>query len=122
MTEVASYFFVEVWIIVEKLYLCGLKKETMKNTSSYHASAAMSNLWAYLQGLSLSLEDRHWLADKLLEKKEKKAKKAKKELVFPHIDADFKMSPELQEMVLGPVPEGFDIDKELEQMWEERAK
>ena len=94
----------------------------MKNTSSYHASAAMSNLWAYLQGLSLSLEDRHWLADKLLEKKEKKAKKAKKELVFPHIDADFKISPELQEMVLGPVPEGFDIDKELEQMWEERAK
>ena len=57
----------------------------MKNTSTYHASAAMSNLWAYLQGLSLSLEDRHWLADKLLEKKEKKAKK---ELVFPHIDEE----------------------------------
>ena len=91
----------------------------MKNTSTYQASAAMSNLWSYLQGLSLSSEDRHWLADKLLEKKEKKAKK---ELVFPHIDADFNMSPELQEMVLGPVPEGFDIDKELEQMWEERAK
>lgn len=91
----------------------------MKNTSTYQASAAMSNLWTYLQGLSLSSEERHWLADKLLEKK---GKKVKKELVFPHIDADFKLSTELQEMVLGPVPEGFDIDKELEQMWEERAK
>ena len=72
-----------------------------------------------MQGLSLSSEDRHWLADKLLEKKEKKETK---ELVFPHIEDDFKLSPKLQEMVLGPVPDGFDIDKELEQMWEERAK
>jgi hypothetical protein len=91
----------------------------MKNTSSYKASAAMSNLWSYLQGLSLSSEDRHWLADKLLEKKEKKTKK---ELVFPHIDADFKPSPELLAMSCGPLPEGFDVDKELDNMWEEWAK
>lgn len=94
----------------------------MGNTSTYQASAAMGNLWNYLQGLSLSFEDRHWLADKLLENKENKHKKHSKELVFPHIDDNMEPSPELLAMVLGPVPDDFDIDKELELMWEERAK
>ena len=100
----------------------GKKNNTMGKTSTYQASAAMSNLWNYLRGLSLSYEDRHWLADKLIENTENKGEKRKKELVFPHISEDLKPSPELMAMVLGPVPEGFDIDKELEQMWEERAK
>lgn len=94
----------------------------MGKTSTYQASAAMSNLWNYLRGLSLSYEDRPWLADKLIENTEKKERNGKKELVFPHISEDLQPSPELMAMVLGPVPEGFDIDKELEQMWEERAK
>lgn len=100
----------------------GKKNNTMGKTSTYQASAAMSNLWNYLRGLSLSYEDRHWLADKLIENTEKKERNGKKELVFPHISEDLQPSPELMAMVLGPVPEGFDIDKELEQMWEERAK
>ena len=29
-------------------------------------SFALNNLWAYLQGLSLSQSDREWLADKLI--------------------------------------------------------
>ena len=55
----------------------------MGNSSTYHASAAMSNLWNCLQGLSLSLEDRHWLADKLTENTKKIEKK--KKLVFSRI-------------------------------------
>ena len=31
------------------------------------STAALNNLWIYLQGLSLSQHDRNWLADKLLE-------------------------------------------------------
>ena len=102
--------------------ICQLKKiYDMDKTSTYQASAAMGNLWNYLRGLSLSFEDRHWLADKLLENQENKHKKHSQELVFPHID-DNMDSPELLAMVLGPVPDGFDIDKELELMWKERAK
>ena len=32
---------------------------------------ALNNLWAYLQGLSLSQSDREWLANKLIMPKEK---------------------------------------------------
>ena len=34
-------------------------------------SFALNNLWAYLQGLSLSQSDREWLANKLIMPKEK---------------------------------------------------
>lgn len=94
----------------------------MGNTSTYQASAAMGNLWNYLQGLALSYDERHWLADKLLEVKEEKSKKLKKELVFPHIPEDFKPSPEILAMSCGSLPEGFDVEKELDNMWEEWAK
>ncbi|MBR4535555.1 MAG: hypothetical protein IKO62_02725 [Bacteroidales bacterium] len=36
------------------------------NATTY-SSSAMSNLWNYLQGLSLSTSDRRWLADRLIE-------------------------------------------------------
>lgn len=94
----------------------------MSNTSTYQASAAMGNLWNYLQGLALSYDDRHWLADKLLENNKKKTRKSSKKLVFPHIGDNMEPSAELLDKVLGPVPDGFDIDKELSLMWEERAK
>ena len=94
----------------------------MGNTSTYQASAAMGNLWNYLQGLALSYDDRQWLADKLLAVKEEKTKKPKKKLVFPRIGDNMEPSAELLDKVLGPVPDSFDIDKELSLMWEERAK
>lgn len=94
----------------------------MNNTPSYQVSAAMGNLWNYLQGLSLSTADRYWLAEKLLGEKSKTSKKTKKELVFPHMGEDFKPSPELLAMSCGPLPEGFDVDKELDNMWEEWAR
>ena len=92
------------------------------STSTY-SNSAMNNLWNYIQGLSLSASDRQWLADRLTEYPEgKRTAKSEKELVFPHINDDFVPSEELLSMVLGPLPEGFDIDKELNLMWEERAK
>ena len=92
------------------------------STATY-SNPAMNNLWNYIQGLSLSASDRQWLADKLVENTdEHHTAKSEKELVFPHIDDGFVPSESLLSMVLGPLPEGFDIDKELELMWEERAK
>ena len=37
-------------------------------------SFALNNLWTYLQGLSLSQEDREWLANKLIMPKESELK------------------------------------------------
>ena len=91
----------------------------MGSTSTYKAFAAMGNLWNYLQGLALSYDERRWLADTLLEVKEEKTKK---KLVFPRIGDNMEPSAELLDKVLGSVPDGFDIDKELSLMWEERAK
>ena len=83
----------------------------------------MNNLWNYIQGLSLSASDRQWLADRLVEVSEvKQVAKSEKELVFPHFDDRFVPSESLLSLVLGPLPEGFDIDKELDLMWEERAQ
>jgi len=36
-------------------------------------TSALNNLWTYLQGLSLSKDDREWLANKLIMPKEKTA-------------------------------------------------
>ena len=92
------------------------------STATY-SNPAMNNLWNYIQGLSLSTSDRQWLADRLVEKTdEQQTAKSEKELVFPHFNDGLVPSEGLLSMVLGPLPEGFDIDKELELMWEERAK
>lgn len=40
-------------------------------------TAALNNLWTYLQGLSLSQKDRNWLAGKLIEPTADNAKTAK---------------------------------------------
>lgn len=92
----------------------------MMNTATCNGSIA--DLWHYLQGLSLSPADSQWLADKLVQNTKKEETPAAKELVFPHIDDDFKPSEAVLARVLGPVPEGLDIDKELELMWEDWAK
>lgn len=81
----------------------------------------MGNLWNYLQGLALSYDDRHWLADKLLENNKRKTRKSSKKLVFPHIPEDYSISPEIRKMSC-KLPESFDVEKELDNMWEEWAK
>lgn len=85
-------------------------------------SAAMNNLWNYIQGLSLSSSDQKWLGARLIAASESVPSKSIDKLVFPKIGKDFKPSAEILSHSLGPLPEGFDIDKELDTMWEELAK
>lgn len=42
------------------------------------STAALNNLWAYIQGLSLSYSDRQWLAEHLLEPEEIERAKQRK--------------------------------------------
>lgn len=42
------------------------------------STAALNNLWAYIQGLSLSYSDRQWLAEHLLEPEEIEQAKQRK--------------------------------------------
>ena len=51
---------------------------------------------------------------------EKKHQKA--ELVFPQKPKEYKPSAKVMAMTCGPFPKGFEVDKELELMWEERAQ
>ena len=44
---------------------------------------ALNNLWAYLQGLSLSQSDREWLAKKLIMPKEKEDELSAEEPLLP---------------------------------------
>ena len=86
-------------------------------------TVSLNHLWSYLQGLSLTASNQRWLANHLMEAAESAENKGqKKELVFPKIPKDYKPSPKVLAMTCGPLPKGFDLDKELDEMWEERAK
>ena len=87
-------------------------------------AVSMNNLWNYLQGLSLTANNQRWLAERLLESSEKENSidGMPKKLVFPKIEKDFKVSQEVLDMVCGTLPEDFDLDKEMEVMWEEMAQ
>ena len=102
------------------IYLCGENyRKNKMNTLS------LSNLWNYLQGLSLTASNQRWLAEKLLESSEKQKVDEialKKKLVFPKIGKDFMVSQEVLDMVCGALPEDFDFDKETEMMWEALAQ
>lgn len=54
-------------------------------------SFALNNLWAYLQGLSLSQSDREWLADKLIMPKGKNNEfpAEKRQIPFPNFSGAF---------------------------------
>ena len=86
---------------------------------------SMNNMWNYLQGLSLTASNQRWLAERLLESSEKEEnveEMSRKELEFPKIGKDFKVSQEVLDLVCGTLPEDFDFDKEIEMMWEEMAQ
>lgn len=84
---------------------------------------SLNNLWNYLQGLSLTASNQRWLASRLMKAAESAEKKQQKaELVFPKIPKDYKPSAKVMAMTCGRLPKDFDVDKELELMWEERAK
>ena len=86
-------------------------------------AVSLNNLWSYLQGLSLTASNQRWLASHLIEAAEKTENTVKKkELVFPKIPKDYKPSAKVLAMTCGPLPKGFDVEKELEERWEEWAK
>jgi hypothetical protein len=84
---------------------------------------SLNHLWSYLQGLSLTASNQRWLANHLIEAAESaECKSQKKELVFPKIPKDYKPSARVLAMTCGPLPNNFDVEKELDEMWEERAQ
>ena len=86
-------------------------------------TASLNNLWTYLQGLSLTASNQRWLANHLIEAAENTEKKdQKKELVFPKIPKGYKPSEAVMAMTLGVLPKDVDLEKELEERWEEWAK
>lgn len=84
---------------------------------------SMNNLWSYLQGLSLTANNQRWLANHLMEAAESsKSRKTGKSIVFPKVSKDYKPSAEVLAMTCGSFPKDFDLDKELDEMWEDRAR
>lgn len=65
----------------------------------------------------LSSSNKKWLADRLYEQVEKPER-----LVFPKLPKDFKVSKDVEELTFGPLPEGVDLDKEMDEMWKELAR
>ncbi len=86
-------------------------------------TVSLNHLWSYLQGLSLTASNQRWLATHLMEAAASaESKGQKKELVFPKIPKDYKPSAKVLAMTCGPLPKDFDVEKEFDKMWEERAK
>ena len=86
-------------------------------------TVSLNNLWSYLQGLSLSASNQRWLASHLIEAAESVEKKQHRgELTFPKIPKDYKPSAKVLAMTCSPLPKDFDLYKELDEMWEERAR
>ena len=82
----------------------------------------MTNLWNYLQGLSLTSHEQKWLGDRLIEASKEQLPSKRRVLVFPRIPKDFKVSDEVLSMSCGPLPDEFSVEKELDNMWEEWAR
>ena len=85
-------------------------------------AVSLNHLWSYLQGLSLTANNQRWLANHLIEAAEDaETKSKKKELVFAKNPKDYKPSKKVLAMTCGPLPKDFNVEKELNRMWEERA-
>lgn len=86
-------------------------------------TVSLNNLWSYLQGLSLTASNQRWLASHLIEAAESVEKKQHEgKLVFPKIPQDYKPSEKVMAMPCGHLPKDFNLDKELDEMWEQRAR
>ena len=73
----------------------------------------------------MSASNRRWLAERLMNPSEMVkdgVEQMSQELVFPKIPQDYRVSDEVLDMTCGPFPEDFNVDLELQTMWEERAK
>ena len=77
-------------------------------------TAALNNLWSYLQGLSLTATNQRWLASHLIEAAENMEKgEQKKELAFPKIPKDYMPSERVMAMTLGTLPDDVDLENEI---------
>lgn len=83
-----------------------------------NATVSMESILNLLQ--SFSDDNKKWLADKLYE--QIGHGKKEKELVFPHRAKGKTVSPEVERLSIGKLPEGFDFERETDKMWEEWAK
>jgi len=81
-----------------------------------NVSLSLNDIYTMLSGLSV--DNKKWLAERLMQDT---AKTRSKGLDFPHIPSHRKVSKAVLNMAVGTLPEGFDVEKELEKMWEERA-
>lgn len=73
-------------------------------------TVSMNNLWNYLQGLSLSIQNRHWLAARLMESvAEHKSEHADGSVIM---ESDLMVSPEVASLVKGfELPDTFDAEQ-----------
>lgn len=86
-------------------------------------TASLNNLWSYLQGLSLTASNQRWLAAHLIEAADNAENiRQSKELEFPKLPKDYKISEKVAAMTLGTLPKDVDLEKELEERWEEWAR
>lgn len=77
----------------------------------------------YRMLLPLSNDNKRWLGERLIADTGRKDRRhTAGKLIFPHINKEHKISQETMELVIGPMPKGFDFDKVKDEMWEEFAK
>ena len=68
LLEYIHFLFFILILLADSEFFLNFAAESIKNLCM--TSFALNNLWAYLQGLSLSQNDREWLANKLIMPKE----------------------------------------------------
>lgn len=78
----------------------------------------MSSLLGMLN--TLSVDNKLWLANKLIESAQ--SSDTSHQPQYPHISANWQVSPETLDMAIGKLPANFDWEKETEKMWEDIAK
>lgn len=82
-------------------------------------SLSLDDVYQMLAGLSL--DNKRWLAERLTVDIANEGAKAHN-LEYPHIPHGRPISPKVLAMVAGRLPEGFDVEKETDNMWEEFAR
>ena len=73
-------------------------------------TVSMNNLWNYLKGPSLSAQNRHWLAERLLESSVEPKRNSTADTVIT--ENDLMVSPEVAALVKGfELPEAFNAEQ-----------
>lgn len=85
-------------------------------------SLSLNDIYAMLA--TLTNDNKQWLADKLIQDVQaaKVEPKKQKTLKFPKIPKNRPISQEVLDMVVGKLPDDFDYDKEINDMYMERAR